>query len=253
MSIRARIRSILSGVIAKLRGRRNRLLAGLRRDWGRGIERERNMDVIATYHVSVARDKRVVENQTWQDLGMDDLFAKIDRTAGMPGRQMLYHEMRTYEHDDRILAERARQSYFFAEIRQILDFTRAENDGQCHLFCIDEIFRGTNTIERIAASTAVLRFLGQRAIVMATTHDVELQELLPDTFDMYHFNDQVVDGHYRFDYRIQRGPVHSRNAITLLAISGYPREIIDEAEALVARSLPQWERHQPPGEIRQHL
>jgi DNA mismatch repair ATPase MutS len=68
---------------------------------------------------------------------------------------------------------------------------------------------------------------------------VELQDPLADTFDMYHFNDQVVDGHYSFDYHIQPGPARSRNAIKLLAICGYPREIIDEAEALVARSFPQ--------------
>ena len=130
----------------------------------------------------------------------------------------------------------AGQSYFFAEIRQILDFTRAEIDGPRHLFLLDEIFRGTNTVERIAASTAVLRHLARRQIVLATTHDVELQELLADTFDMYHFNDQVVDGHYSFDYRIQRGPAQSRNAIKLLAISGYPTGIIDEAETLTSRS-----------------
>jgi DNA mismatch repair ATPase MutS len=130
----------------------------------------------------------------------------------------------------------AGQSYFFAEIQQILDFTRAEKDGQRYLFFIDEIFRGTNTIERIAASTAVLRYLGQSQIVLATTHDVELQGLLADTFDMYHFNDQVVEGRYSFDYHIHPGPARSRNAIRLLEISGYPNSIVHEAETIAARS-----------------
>jgi DNA mismatch repair ATPase MutS len=130
----------------------------------------------------------------------------------------------------------AGQSYFFAEIQQILDFTRAEKDGQRYLFFIDEIFRGTNTIERIAASTAVLRHLGQSQIVLATTHDVELQELLAGTFDMYHFNDQVVEGRYSFDYHIHPGPARSRNAIKLLEISGYPNSIVHEAETIAARS-----------------
>jgi len=132
----------------------------------------------------------------------------------------------------------AGQSYFFAEIQQILDFTRDEKDGQRYLFLIDEIFRGTNTIERIAASTAVLHYLGQGQIVLATTHDVELQALLVETFDMYHFNDQVVDGRYSFDYHLNAGPAQSRNAIKLLDISGYPKCIIHEAETLVARNIP---------------
>jgi MutS domain V len=540
MKIRALVRFISSGVVAKFRVRHNRLLAELRKDWGREIARERDMDVIATYHVSVAGNQKVVDGQTWQDLGMDDLFAKIDRTAGMPGSQLLYHQMRTYENDDHVLAERARQqtifmenqalreqcqvllarlnargsewlastllnpfperprlapifylasflslgclagtaffhflfipalilmfanfaitafyswritpyfaglsqivtmlgvseslaaiadnhalpqldclrktvplvvrirkrlgwlvidrtalpdlvesgfgylnmfflfdilvylrslealrehqaalvgilgavgsldssiavasyvqslpcvtrprlvgdcqlevsalynpllaapvsnslvlldrsalitgpnmagktvfirtvginvilaqtlsfclakravipraivrsairrednlaagqSYFFAEILQILDFIRAEQDGQRYVFFIDEIFRGTNTIERIAASTAVLRHLARHQIVMATTHDVELQKLLADTFDMYHFNDQVVDGRYSFDYRLNAGPAQSRNAIKLLDISGFPKSIILEAETLVARNIP---------------
>jgi hypothetical protein len=126
------------------------------------------------------------------------------------------------------------QSYFFAEIQQILEFTRAASEDQCSLFLVDEIFRGTNTIERIATAAAVLRHLGQRQIVLATTHDVELQELLADTFDMYHFSDQVVDGRYSFGYHIASGPARSRNAIKLLEISGYPNSIIQEAEALAA-------------------
>ena len=129
------------------------------------------------------------------------------------------------------------QSYFFAEIQQILEFTRTSGDGRQYLFLVDEIFRGTNTVERIAASTAVLHRLG-RQLVLATTHDVELQELLADAFDMFHFSDQVVGNTYGFDYRIHPGPARSRNAIKLLEISGYPKSIIDEAEKLTAPRVP---------------
>ncbi|HWA10300.1 MAG TPA: hypothetical protein VG838_12675 [Opitutaceae bacterium] len=128
------------------------------------------------------------------------------------------------------------QSYFFAEIRQILEFTQAEEAGGLNLFLIDEIFRGTNTVERVAASAAVLHHLGRHHLVLATTHDVELQDLLADAFDMYHFSDRVADGTYSFDYRIHPGPARSRNAIKLLEISGYPAAIIREAEALAARA-----------------
>lgn len=538
MQFRTLIPPLLFSAFAAARGRDDKRLSELRQSWGRKISRERNMAVIALYHTSLPGERKTVDHQTWQDLAMDDLFADIDRTAGTPGRQILYHQMRTYVNDGRVLAERARQqavfkddqalreqcqvllsrlnapggewlastllypfpetprfaplmyllsflpvvclvgmvffhslllvalvimitnmaitvtygqkvtpyfagfsqivtmlgvsgklaaipdkhslpqlecvrkampligrlqkklgwlvmdrtglsdlgqvlfgylnmfflfdvvvylrsiaalrqhqaalvglleavgsldasiavasyiqglscvtrptlvdgrrlevagvyhplltapvsnslnlaersaliagpnmagktvfirtvginvilaqtlnlclaeravlprvtvrsairreddlqtgqSYFFAEIQQILDFTRSGEDGQCYLFLIDEIFRGTNTIERIAASAAVLRHLGRHQIALATTHDVELQELLADTFDMYHFSDQVVDGRYSFDYRIHPGPARSRNAIKLLEISGYPASIIREAEALAARN-----------------
>jgi hypothetical protein len=129
------------------------------------------------------------------------------------------------------------QSYFFAEIEQIRDFIQLGEGGELCLFLIDEIYRGTNTIERIAASAAVLRHLARRQLVLATTHDAELQQLLHDTFDAYHFSDHVEDGSYKFDYRIHPGPATTRNAIKLLELSGYPSAIIAEAETLARRML----------------
>jgi len=126
------------------------------------------------------------------------------------------------------------ESYFFTEIKQVLDFIQCGQNGPPHVFLIDEIFRGTNTIERIASAAAVLRYLAQENIVFATTHDVELQRMLADTYAMHHFSDHVVDGKYGFDYLIHPGPVRSRNAIKLLALSGYPETITEDARRLAA-------------------
>lgn len=126
-------------------------------------------------------------------------------------------------------------SYFFTEIKQVLEFTRLDAAAPLHVFLIDEIFRGTNTIERIASSAAVLRHLAAHHIVFATTHDFELQEILAGRYALFHFSDRVVDGHYGFDYRISAGPVRSRTAIKLLALSGYPATITDEATALASQ------------------
>jgi DNA mismatch repair ATPase MutS len=124
------------------------------------------------------------------------------------------------------------ESYFFSEIKQILEFIRVEKSASFHVFLIDEIFRGTNTIERIAGSVAVLRHLAREHMVVVTTHDAKLQELLADTFDMHHFTDLVAEGKYGFDYLIRPGPVRSRNAIKLLELTGYPKSITCEAERL---------------------
>jgi MutS-like protein len=129
----------------------------------------------------------------------------------------------------------AHKSYYFQEIEAILDFIQKGQDGQSYLFIIDEIFRGTNTIERISAATSVLKVLGGKNYTLVTTHDLELQELLKDTFDMYHFNEQVENGNHFFDYKLKTGPCSARNAIRLLELKGYPKEIVAEANKLAMK------------------
>ena len=128
------------------------------------------------------------------------------------------------------------QSYYFAELHRMLAFVRDADAGQACLFLVDEIFRGTNTVERIAASTAVLRYLGGKSMVLATTHDHELGELLADRFDSYHFSEYVADETCSFDFKIRPGRTWSRNAIRLLEINGFPSDIIEDAHRLAGQS-----------------
>jgi DNA mismatch repair ATPase MutS len=124
------------------------------------------------------------------------------------------------------------KSYFFAEIEALLEFMRLSEKKHHYLFLIDEIFRGTNTIERLASSTAVLKHLNANNTVFVTTHDIELQELLEQSFRMFHFSEQVEDGRFFFDYTIREGPCSSGNAIKLLEIMDYPASVTAEAAAL---------------------
>ena len=124
------------------------------------------------------------------------------------------------------------QSTYFVELQRLLEFVREAGQGVLHLFLIDEIFRGTNTVERVAASIAVLRHLGQGHLVLVTTHDLELGQALANGYDLYHFSEQVVDGNCGFDFRLRPGPARSGNAIKLLELSGYPEAITREARLL---------------------
>jgi hypothetical protein len=127
------------------------------------------------------------------------------------------------------------KSHFFAELERILDFVqRAERDGQA-VFLIDELFRGTNTPERVAAGKAVLECLGAHAQVLVTTHDVELQHLLARSFLTFHF---VEDPELPeiFDFRLRPGISTTRNAINLLEKVGFPTAIIREARRLANAS-----------------
>ena len=127
------------------------------------------------------------------------------------------------------------KSYFFLEVEELLKLIRLSHGEKRYLFLIDEIYRGTNTLERVAAATAVLNYLGRENIVLATTHDIELKDLLDEKFSMFHFSEQVSGDIYYFDYLIKDGPCKSRNAIKLLELSGYPEMVTNAAHSLAGK------------------
>ncbi|MCG1314377.1 MutS family DNA mismatch repair protein [Staphylococcus epidermidis] len=122
-------------------------------------------------------------------------------------------------------------SYFMSEIKSI---RRLFNTHQCNkIYCfIDEIFKRTNTTERIAASESVLSYLdNQKAYqVIAATHDVELSTLLENTYNNYHFNESIQENSIFFDYKIKPGKANTRNAIELLRITQFPIDIYQRAQ-----------------------
>lgn len=122
------------------------------------------------------------------------------------------------------------ESYYIAEIRSLKRILDGLND-QYPLFCvIDEVLRGTNTIERIAASSEVMRYLsGKNCICLTATHDIELVSILDGLFDNYHFHESFIGDTLVFDYKIYPGKSNTRNAIKLLEIMGYPEDTVKAA------------------------
>lgn len=130
------------------------------------------------------------------------------------------------------------ESYYIVEIRSLKRILDAAA-GQRRVLCfVDEVLRGTNTVERIAASTEILRSLGSRGILcFAATHDIELTGLLSESFDNYYFQEEVQDGDISFPYRLQKGRASTRNAIRLLELIGYDRTITEKAARLADHFL----------------
>jgi hypothetical protein len=120
------------------------------------------------------------------------------------------------------------KSHYFSEVETIHSLlAQSEACGRA-IFVIDELFSGTNTAERVAIARAVLESLSRFALVLATTHDVELQAFLKDRYDLYHFQENPdVDGF--FDYQLRCGATTERNAIRLLEEMGFPDEVIANA------------------------
>jgi hypothetical protein len=129
----------------------------------------------------------------------------------------------------------AGKSYYLVEVEQVVSRLRASESPAQHLFILDELFRGTNAVERIAAGEAVLRELlvanGRRKphFVFAATHDAELVGMLDDLYDPFHFADTITDDELTFEYRLRRGPATTRNAIALLKSRGAPASVVARA------------------------
>ncbi|MGG5343130.1 MutS-related protein [Enterococcus sp. AZ192] len=123
-------------------------------------------------------------------------------------------------------------SYFVAEIKsvkRVLDLV--ETNVPCFCF-IDEILKGTNTIERIAASSSMVHWLKDYpSLAFIATHDIELTEVLRESCANVHFEEQVTGKNgVTFDYLLKEGPARTRNAIRLLEVLNYPETVIATAK-----------------------
>lgn len=115
-------------------------------------------------------------------------------------------------------------STFYAEllrIKRIVEFSRT---GKPMLALIDEIFKGTNSRDRILGATETIRQLSvPHALTIVTTHDFELCELENNKTIRAvncHFSEHYVGDEIRFDYKIQPGRCKTTNAQHLLRMVG---------------------------------
>lgn len=123
------------------------------------------------------------------------------------------------------------ESYYMVEIKAIKRILDSIDDSVPVLCFVDEVLRGTNTVERISASSHILKSLANKnAICFAATHDIELTSILENIYSNYHFTENVKDDDILFSYKLLNGRATSKNAIKLLHIIGFDKEIVDEAE-----------------------
>jgi DNA mismatch repair ATPase MutS len=122
-------------------------------------------------------------------------------------------------------------SYYLKEVLTIKEFIEVSNSSTPCLFVLDEIFKGTNTIERISGGKAILSYLNKKQhFVAVSTHDIELTDLLKEEFDLYHFTENISDNELNFDHKLKKGKLTTRNAIKILDLYNYPKEIIIDAK-----------------------
>ena len=125
------------------------------------------------------------------------------------------------------------ESYYMVEIKALKRIIDAANKGEKIISFVDEVLRGTNTVERVSASTEILKSFADKSgcnvISFAATHDLELTHVLEEWYANYHFEEEVVDDDVLFNYKLNKGRATSRNAIQLLKVMGYDDRIIKAA------------------------
>lgn len=122
-------------------------------------------------------------------------------------------------------------SYYLKEVLTIKELIEASKDKNPCLFVLDEIFKGTNTVERISGGKAILSFLNkENHSVLVSTHDIELTELLEnENYELHHFSETIENDELFFDHTLKTGKLKTRNAIKILELYKYPAEIITDA------------------------
>ncbi|MBN9384007.1 MAG: hypothetical protein J0H74_24860 [Chitinophagaceae bacterium] len=164
-----------------------------------------------------------------RSIGINTLLAQTIYTCFAATYQApplkLYSSIRI---DDSVLEGK---SYYFEEVNVMgALIAAAQTVGSTNLYLLDEVFKGTNTVERIAAAGAILSWLRKKGhFVIVSTHDIELSGLLKEEYNLYHFEETILDDQLTFDHLLKPGPLKTRNAIRILELAGYPEEITREA------------------------
>ncbi|QVY66177.1 DNA mismatch repair protein MutS [Polaribacter sp. Q13] len=130
-------------------------------------------------------------------------------------------------------------SYYLQEVLTVKELIDASKDENPCLFVLDEIFKGTNTIERISGGKAILSYLNKKQhTVLVSTHDIELTDLLvKENYDLYHFSEQIEHNNLFFDHQLKAGKLKTRNAIKILELYKYPAAIIKNAKEIESTYL----------------
>lgn len=115
-------------------------------------------------------------------------------------------------------------STFYAELLRIKLIIDRSREKHSMIFLIDEIFRGTNSRDRIEGAISVLKALNQRWIIgLISTHDYELCELETQGNGRilnYHFSESYANSQIHFDYKLRPGRSTATNARYLMKMVG---------------------------------
>lgn len=111
-------------------------------------------------------------------------------------------------------------STFKAELNRIQAVLKTVESASDTFFLIDEMLRGTNSVDKYRGSKAIIKkLIAHHGVGMVATHDLKLAKLVdeyPDVVHNFHFDIQVNNGEMLFDYKLKDGACTVFNASLLL-------------------------------------
>jgi len=130
----------------------------------------------------------------------------------------LYTNMRT---TDSLLKD---ESYFFAELRRIKTVLDKLKDGERFFIILDEMLKGTNSVDKLNGSKELVRKLVHfQAVSLIATHDLKLSEMekeFPDQVSNKCFEIRIENDELVFDYKLSDGITQTMNATFLMKKMG---------------------------------
>ena len=129
------------------------------------------------------------------------------------------------------------ESYYVREVRYLKRMLDELASGVTTFCVIDEILKGTNQKERLAASQSVLKYLADYpGYCIIATHDMELVDKLKHLYEPYYFESNIEDNNVTFDYHIHKGLGGESNALALLKAFDFPDKVVQDAYRLSEES-----------------
>ncbi|WP_097027509.1 MutS family DNA mismatch repair protein [Clostridium peptidivorans] len=121
-------------------------------------------------------------------------------------------------------------SSFYGELLRINIIVKAVEQKEPILFLLDEIFKGTNSLDRhTGAKILINKMSKENAIGLVSTHDLELGDLEKSNrvVKNYNFREYYSEGKIHFDYKLREGISKTRNAMYLMKLAGIDAEESD--------------------------
>lgn len=137
-------------------------------------------------------------------IGINTILSQTINTAC--AKQLITPKLKVYSAvriTDNLLDD---TSYYYEEVKTIKEMIQESQSENQNLFLLDELFKGTNTVERISSGKAILSYLNCKDnFVFVSTHDIELTDLLSKNYNYFHFTDIIENDVLTFDYRLREG------------------------------------------------
>ncbi|RXM59241.1 MutS family DNA mismatch repair protein [Clostridium tetani] len=114
-------------------------------------------------------------------------------------------------------------SSFYGEILRIKKLIEGVKTGKPIFFLLDEIFKGTNSLDRHTGAEILINKLSKENVLgIVSTHDLELGDLEKQNGNVrnYHFREYYKDNRIYFDYKLRLGISTTRNALYLMKMAG---------------------------------